>query len=158
MASESLADRFLRWWSPERLCRRNIARIHQRDTQRLRDARRGIPLREAIDDFGSDGVEWEDWLRQIESDKLERRGAKIGVYVEDQPLPDGQPFHHDDSPFGGKYLSHTSLVEFRRAVRAREPDYRKERRESWALILQVIVVLSGLAGTLTGLIVALKRK
>jgi len=81
MASESLSDRFLRWWSPERLCRKNIAKIHQRDMQRLRDARRGVPLSKALDEYGNDSAEWEDWLRQIESENLEKRGRKLGIYI-----------------------------------------------------------------------------
>jgi len=88
---------------------------------------------------------------------LERRGRKIGVYVEDQPLPPGQLFHYDDSPFGGRYLSHASLVELRKAVRAREPEYRKERREVWDLWIKGAALAIGLLGAATGFVAILTR-
>jgi hypothetical protein len=150
-----------RWW-PERYCRNKISELERHYKQLMKESPKGTPLMTLIDELHTERFEWYDWLRQIESDKLERRGAKIGVYVEDQPLPDGRSFHHDDSPFGSKYLSHASLVEFRKAVRAREPEYRKERREVWDLWLKAIgIILSGatgVIGAIIGLVALLHKK
>lgn len=134
-----------------------IARMEEEHRRKLKACEHGVQLENLIDELSNERREWDDWLREIESDKLEHRGRKIGVYVEDFDLPDGHTSHYDDSMFGNRYLSWQSLTEFRKAVRAREPVFRKERREFWALWLQVIVVLSGLIGTITGLVVVLKR-
>jgi hypothetical protein len=62
-----------------------------------RAARDGIALGNLIDELQNERVEWDYWLRQIESEKLELRGRKIGVYVEDQALPSDHTSHYEDS-------------------------------------------------------------
>ena len=107
--------------------------------------------------LSSQREEWNDWLREIESQKLEARGRKIGVFVEDIPLPYGKHSHYSQSSLGNQYLSGDSLLTFRKLVRERAPQYRKERREVWTLVIQVVTAIAGLVGIVTGLVSALGR-
>ena len=64
---------------------------------------------------------------------------------------------YNDGPYHriGSFGNHLLQIEFRglltKAIREREPVYRKERREQVEMIVKVITAVTGLAGTLIGL-------
>jgi hypothetical protein len=109
--------------------------------------------------------EFYEWQLEIEDKKLIKRAGKIGVYLDEITFPDIP----DDRNVGryyciGTYGNELLRDEFRtpllRAVREREPVWRKERREQIELFTKVIAALAtaatGIIGALIGLL-AIRR-
>jgi hypothetical protein len=99
----------------------------------------------------------------LDDEALERKAARIGVYLdeiefsyEDDPEVNDGPYH-----YVGRYGNRVLLDEFRnplvQAIRAREPIYAKERREQIDLTVKLLTATSGFIGTVIGLVAVLRK-
>jgi hypothetical protein len=117
-----------------------------------------------------DRHEFDEWKQELDDKALAKKAAKIGVYL------DEIEFHspEEDSDFGRNYgLYYCSGTfgnelfrdEFRKpllkAVREREPIYRRERWEAIEtyskLLTAVVTAMTGIIGAAIGLFAILKR-
>jgi hypothetical protein len=140
-----------RFW-PDKYCRMMLRRARADYNKGLEKP--GIEDRERNelhDEFQHSQLEWDEWLRELNTQDLERRGRRVGVLGDEVPqnLLRGR---YAQGQFGNRYLEETVLAAYRKLVRDAEVVARKERREKWTLVIQVIVAIAGLAGVITGLI------
>ena len=84
---------------------------------------------------------WEE-LRELRSMKLIRQSRRFHIHVGDVKWGWGN--------YGNRYLDYESEVRLFRAVR-------EERRGIWEFRIKVLTVLTGLIGTIIGLIAFLKK-
>lgn len=159
---------FLKLWRylhPRSYVRMQIARIERR----LRNTRPnfGASLvtideqRKNTEQLKSDRHEFYEWQLEIYDKALFKRAAKIGVYPDEITFPDTKDGrnigrYHFSGTFGNELLRHEFREPFVRAIREREPLYRKERREQIELVVKIIAALTaaitGIIGALIGLI------
>src|SRR5262245_61022352 len=90
-------------------------------------------FQELANQLQGDEYEWRDWIRGIESAKLEARGKKVGAFIDDIPVEFGRSIY-STGPFGNRYIDTHYLGAYRNLVRERELQHRKDRRETWALV------------------------
>lgn len=101
-----------------------------------------------------------EWQQQFKDDALIRRAAKIGVYLDEIAFPvvddrGNIGLYHRIGQFGDRLLRDEFRTPLLKAVREREPSYRKEQREQIELVVKIIAALTaastGIIGALIGL-------
>ena len=116
--------------------------------------------RSSVGHLESDRYEYYEWQREIDDKALLKRAAKIGVYPDEiifQLTEDMRNMgrYHYNRTFGNELLRDEFRQPFVKAIREREPLYRKEKREQIELIVKVIAALTaaitGIIGALIGL-------
>lgn len=139
-------ERRIRWLKDQKWAQDRTDEEHQRIT-RLEDDRH----------------EYEEWQDTIEEAALIKRAKQIGLYLDEiifLPTPDDSMYqigkYRQPGQFGNIVLIPAFRRELEKAVRQREPIYKKEKHESAEFWLKVIgtisTVLVGIIGAITGLI------
>jgi hypothetical protein len=153
----------LRRLFPRTYIKRELARL-RRDTAALsRSFPRGVERQNQAGAIAQSIHELEEWQTSLDDEALERKAARIGVYLdeieisyEDDPEVNDGPYH-----YVGRYGNRVLLDEFRnplvQAIRAREPIYAKERREQIDLTVKLLTATSGFIGTVIGLVAVLRK-
>jgi hypothetical protein len=162
-------DRALRKWFPKRYVRMMIRRTEIQNEKELREE---VALSPAdrynlMSRHYFDMREWEEWLTSIEDKELIAKAVRMDLSLDDIPKPEAAT--DDDHMSGHWYTSDTetrtlhndSRRALQKAVRERAPAYRKERREMYEfyskIVLGIITALTGIGGTLIGIISVLKK-
>jgi len=105
--------------------------------------------------------EWDDWLRQIDDERLVAKAARMDLDLDDIPLPpqepNERPSHYMMGSFGNRLLADETRKALKAKMREKAPAYRKERREMWELILKAVPFVTGLIGTAIGLVATIKK-
>lgn len=105
--------------------------------------------------------EWDDWLQELDDEKLVAKARKMDVDLDDIPLlpqePNKRPSHYEFTNWSNRILAEESRRALRAKIRERAPSYRKERRETWALIIKLISFVIALIGAATGFVATLKH-
>jgi hypothetical protein len=156
---------FLKTW--RRLHRESHVRMQIACTERklhdLHTVRMGVATaeqRERARRLEGDRHEYCEWQLEIEDKALLKRAAKIGVYPDEVVFPETKDDrnmgrYHYSGTFGNELLRDEFRQPFVKAIREREPLYRKERREQIELTVKVIAALTaaitGIIGALIGL-------
>ena len=103
-----------------------------------------------------------EWQESLDDAALLKQAAKLRVYLdqidfptEHDPANDG-PYHRIGT-FGNRLLRTEFYGPLRKAIREREPFFRKERHEQVEMIVKVITAVTGLIGTLIGLFATFRR-
>jgi len=136
-----------------------------RARRRREDLSKGKDLserRRVVDETSAEIREWEDWLTEIEDDGLIATAKKMDIDLDDLPFRENVGNcelgpHYEMGPFGNVFLRFESRMALRKAMRERSPAYRKERRETWDLVLKGVTLAIGLVGAMTGLVAWLKK-
>jgi hypothetical protein len=140
-----------------------MARV-ERQLRHLNTQRRtGLPAAEQHDRarrLEDDLHEFYEWQLEIDDRALFKRAAKIGVYPDEITFPHTEDLrnmgrYHYSGTFGNELLRDEFREPFVKAIREREPSYRKERRERIELAVKIIAALTaavtGIIGALIGL-------
>ena len=145
-------------------CRVTLNQKRRQHKQEMQNSKVGATERHKKHrEFLAECIEWDEWLTELRETKLIAKARKMDVYLEDLPAP---PVDDDDpsrSPhfrvgtFDGELLRPESYHALAKAMRERAPAYRKERREVWDLCLRAGAVLTGVIGSLIGLVAAFKK-
>jgi hypothetical protein len=105
--------------------------------------------------------EWDDWLREIDDNRLVTMAAKMDIDLDDIPLPPQEPgerpSHYELGNWGSRFLAHETRKALKAKMREKAPAYRKERREMWDLLIKAVPFITGLLGTAIGLIATIKK-
>jgi hypothetical protein len=112
--------------------------------------------------IGDEIDELNEWAQSIDDRDLQAKAKKIGVYIEDIECPkiddDARIVgYYEYGAFGNELLRDDIRKPLSKAVREREPIYKKERRERLELYLKLITAIAALLGGLIGLVSVLKR-
>jgi len=107
--------------------------------------------------LASDREEWHYWILEMEDSQLVARGKAMDVYLDDIPLPDGEESHFELTSMGNDILHSEARTSLRKAIRAREPNYRKEKREIRLLWITLVSAIGALFGAATGYITLLRK-
>jgi len=136
-----------------------------RARRRREDLSRGkspAERRSVADETSAEIREWEEWLTEIEDNDLVATAKKMDIDLDDLPVRENEGIcehgpHYQGSPFGCAILRFESRTALRKAMRERSPAFRKERRETWDLLLKGATLAIGLVGAMTGLVAMLKK-
>lgn len=152
-----------RYFHPRSYVRAQMARI-EREIQNLQAKRWTGAMTEeqrlSVGRLENDRYEYYEWQREIDDKALLKRAAKIGVYPDEITFPQTEDMrnmgrYHYSGTFGNELLRDEFRQPFVKAIREREPLYRKERREQIELTVKVITALTaaitGIIGALIGL-------
>jgi len=130
--------------------------------ERNRSATSGAEKRGIEDEYKFEMNRWADWHTSIRDQALIKKAARMDISLDDLPLiergEDETPGHWDGYHDTLYYDSRLSL---QKAIRERAPLYRKERREIAELYLKIVLgvgsMITGIGGTIIGIIALLKR-
>jgi hypothetical protein len=111
--------------------------------------------------------EFEEWLASIEDHELITKATRIDLSLDDIPEPDYGPGETPGHWLIGEYgrrrrfLCTDSRRALQKAIRERAPVYRKERRKIYEFYLKIVLgvggVMTGIGGTIIGIISVLKK-
>ena len=109
--------------------------------------------------------EWLEWKRRIEDKELIANAKKMGVFLDDIPIPPTEDERDDGyynlGDFGSDILRHEVRIVLEKKKREREPFYKKERREEMDFYIKsltaIITAIAGLTGAAIGLFTVLKK-
>ena len=157
----SFYARFMRKWFPKTYVVQGLKRAEEANRKALRGAspdKRGELREQLLWELR----EWIDWAQEIEDNELILKAKKMGIYLDEIPLPlseaGEQPSHYEAGSFGNIYLSPEARIALRIKVREYEPTFQKNRREAIGLAGSLIAGATGLVGAATGLISLLRTK
>jgi hypothetical protein len=90
-----------------------------------------------------DRYEFHLWQTEIEDKTLIKKAAKIGVYLDEIVFPDTEDHnnvgrYHRIGDFGSELLRNEFRGPLVKAIREREPAYRKEQREQVEIYITLI--------------------
>jgi hypothetical protein len=116
--------------------------------------------RQTVGQLENDRQEFYEWRMEINDRALLKRAAKIGVYPDEITFPqidEGRNVgrYHYSASFGNELLRDEFRQPFTKAIREREPIYRKERREQIELIVKIITALTAAATGILGALIGL---
>lgn len=159
-------DRALRRWFPKRYVRMMMTRETVQHRQKVRAAKSREERRELEVHHNWDMRDLEDWLTSIEDKELITRAARMDLSLDDIPTPASDDpnetrQHWQDSECGSRVLCRDSRRALQKAIRERAPAYRRERREVYEFYLKIVLgvggVMTGIGGTLIGILSVLKK-
>jgi hypothetical protein len=150
----------LRWLFPKTYIRINVANLKRKHRKSLKAAKTSQERQDVEGFFYHEFLEWDEWMSSIEDAELVEKAKKRDISLDDFSLP---PYDKDDlyaiknshyyyGAFGSRLLDPNTRKAVSKAIRDRAPSYRKERREDKKLVVNVIVSLASLIGTITGLV------
>jgi hypothetical protein len=135
---------------PQLYIRMEIARLERQEKALRHPAMSGDKRIEQEARLSADLSELHDWQLTFEDKALIRRAARIGVYLDEivfVNVPDRENVgrYYRIGTFGDELLRDEFRASLLKAVRQREPVYRKERQEQIELIVKIISALTAAA-------------
>ena len=156
----SLYDKFLRKCFKRTYDTRGLRRAEKEWVDKMK----AVPYEDrerAAFDMQSDIVGWQDWLREIDDERLVKTAAKMDVFLDniDPPFSESERrrSHYEIGTFGNSYLNYEVRKTFRQMVRDRGAAYRKEKRETFELWVKIVTAAVGLIGPATGFLAVLTK-
>jgi hypothetical protein len=157
----SVYDAALRRWFPKKYLRRMQRRTRAEYRQKCETAKSPNDRREIEYNFDQDMENWRLWRQSIDDDELVAKAARMDLSLYDVPLPqiDGKTItgHWNQDDPRADVLYRESRRALEKAMRERAPSYRKERREIYEIYSKIVLGMSGLGGTIIGIISILKK-
>jgi hypothetical protein len=158
-----ILDNLVRRWFPRQYCIRGRQRTESENKRQLKAAEHlsfadRYSLKQKLE---SDLWEWDDWLTELDDERLVAKAAKMDIALDDFPLPPSEPnerpSHYVLSNFANRYLALETRKALKAKMREKAPAYRKERRELWELLIKAVPLIIGLVGAAIGLVSTLRR-
>jgi hypothetical protein len=157
-------DSLMRRWFPRQYCIRGRRGTERENKLKLKAAEHLSAndrwnLKQQLE---LDLWEWDDWLTEMDDERLVAKAAKMDIDLDDIPLPPSEeperrPSHYVLTNYGNRCLHFQTRKALKARMRDRAPSYRRERREFWDLIVKAIPFVTGLIGTAIGLVAAIKK-
>lgn len=161
----NLLSTIIRRVSPAFYIKVNISRIDRQIRKlKAKDCAHtsSIESRDARDRLMEDRHEFEEWQREIDDKLLAKRAGKIGIYLDEiefTSVEDERNYglYYYSGMFGNELFRNEFRKPLLKAVREREPIYRKEKREQVEIYIKLIAALTGILGTAIGVIAIIRK-